>query len=379
MVAIWRNEWLPRSETFIRDQVGALRSWDCRKIGMARTANPLLEPDHVMLRDSLVADSGAPLQPKLAAAYRRTFGTLLAARYARTVGAGLVHAHFGPDGVFASGIAARSRLPLVVTFHGYDATLRDQASDGSKRSVFNAGYQELFRRASVLIAVSEFIAGRLVDIGAPPTIIRRCYIGIPVPPLIDEVRRRDGVCFVGRLVGKKGVSDLLQAVSMMPEPYRTVPVRIIGDGPLRPELENEADRLGVRADFLGFQSSTAVSHLLAKSKIFCGPSKTSASGDSEGFGLVFLEAAAQGLPVVAYRHGGVPEAVADGLTGTLVAEGDVGALSRALASILADPARAEAYGRAGRARVERDFDIRDRTAELEDIYSQVAAKTAYSL
>ena len=88
---------------------------------------------------------------------------------------------------------------------------------------------------------------------------------------------------------------------------------------------------------------------------------------------MFAEAALAGLPVVAYRHGGVVEAVADGETGLLVAEGDVSALSGALAELLTDLARAERLGAAGRARVLADFYVATNTAALEDLYDEAVA------
>jgi glycosyltransferase involved in cell wall biosynthesis len=87
--------------------------------------------------------------------------------------------------------------------------------------------------------------------------------------------------------------------------------------------------------------------------------------------LVFLEASLAGLPCVSYRHGGVPEAVIDGDTGVLADEGDVVGLTRALASILTNPARAAELGARGEARVRSEFDIRTQTAQLERIYDEV--------
>ena len=88
--------------------------------------------------------------------------------------------------------------------------------------------------------------------------------------------------------------------------------------------------------------------------------------------MVFLEAACAGLPVVSYRHGGVPEAVADGESGLLVPEGDVVALSTALEDLLSNPDKAALLGRAGRHRVTSRFDIRTCTADLENIYDRAA-------
>jgi colanic acid/amylovoran biosynthesis glycosyltransferase len=169
---------------------------------------------------------------------------------------------------------------------------------------------------------------------------------------------------------------LLEAVAMLPSPYRSVRVKIVGDGPMRSQLEAQANRLGVNAEFVGFQPSPEVARLLGDSAIFCGPSKTATSGDSEAFGMVFLEAACAGLPVVSYRHGGVPEAVADGESGLLVPEGDVNALSAALTDLLSNPERAALFGKVGRDRLTSRFNITTCTADLEKIYARATARSS---
>jgi len=230
--------------------------------------------------------------------------------------------------------------------------------------------------------VSEFIAQRLRELGAPADKVVVRPIGIPIPAGIDRHPAGlppTGLVFAGRLVQKKGVADLLEAVSRLPEQYRDVPVSIIGFGPLREELAATAERLGVRVRFHGRLSSTEIAEVFRAHAIFCGPSRWSDSGDAEGFGIVFLEAAAQALPVISYRHGGVPEAVVDGETGLLVNEGDVAALSAAIQTLLADPQRAAALGRRGQQRVIAEFDMRQRALELEACYDEAVSKYARAL
>ena len=98
---------------------------------------------------------------------------------------------------------------------------------------------------------------------------------------------------------------------------------------------------------MGHRPPAEVHADLARGGVFCGPSRRTAAGAVEGLGTVFLEAAAHGLAVAAYRSGGVPEAVADGTTGLLAPEGDVPALARALCALLDDPALARRLGEAG--------------------------------
>ena len=117
---------------------------------------------------------------------------------------------------------------------------------------------------------------------------------------------RAGVTFVGRLVDKKGVADLLDAFALLPEPVRSTPLTIVGDGPRVRGLRQRARQVGV--DFVGRQS-TRDRPAARRHAVFCGPSQRAPDGDAESLGMVFVEAALAGLPVVTYRHGGVPEAV----------------------------------------------------------------------
>lgn len=109
-------------------------------------------------------------------------------------------------------------------------------------------------------------------------------------------------------------------------------------------------------------------------EVFCLPSRTAASGDSEGLGIVFNEASACALPVVATRHGGIPEAVLHGETGLLVPEGDAPALATALDAVLSDRSLGARLGHRGREYVRERFDARRQGARLETIYDAVSGR-----
>ncbi|GGL91419.1 glycosyltransferase [Nakamurella endophytica] len=364
-VLAWRDYWLAPSETFIRDQVTGLTRWRPVLVGRRTFDKPLVTPDYAPWTDrwSHRVASRLPSPPGVRRRYRRLFGDPAVE---------VVHAHFGTDGVSALPWADAAGKPLVVSFYGMDVTSmavrRDAAAVRYRRAL-----PRLFDRAHTLLTVSDFLAGRLVDLGAPQYKIRMQYPGTVVgEPAPDG--ERSGVVFVGRFVDKKGVPDLLAAVAMLPEPLRSVPVTLVGYGPLEDELRRTAQRLGLDATFTGRLPSPRIAEVLRRNLVFCGPSRVAPDGDAEGLGMVFVEAALAGLPVVSYRHGGVPEAVADGRTGLLAPEGDVAALSRHLGALLADPDAARAMGRAGRARAVATFELGDRTRVLEDLYDEVAGR-----
>ena len=370
VVAVWKASWLPPSQTFVKNQLDALERWHPLLLGVRRVEGLPVTPDLAPFGSGVVGR--AAHRASAALGYRGVYDRRL-----RSSGARLVHAHFGTSAVQVLPVARRHGLPLVVTFHGYDVT-REPERAGSAGAVYRRRLADVFDYADVLLVNSEFLAGRLLALGAPEAKVRVHRIGIPVDaapePGPAAATSREGVAFVGRLVEVKGVTDLLTAVGRLHAAGQDVSLRIVGDGPLAPALRRQAEELGVAAELLGRRTPAEVAAILRESAIFCAPSRTSADGQAEAFGMVFLEAALQGLPVVAYRHGGVPEAVEDGVTALLAPEGDVDALAQNLALLLEQPDRSRALGAAGRERVLRDFDVRGCTAELESIYDEVAAR-----
>ena len=220
--------------------------------------------------------------------------------------------------------------------------------------------QHLFAQARLLIAVSGFIADRLVTLGAPRSKIMRHHIGIPLPAdhPDDASSIRQGVLFVGRLVEKKGCDDLLAAVAALPPELRSTPLIVIGEGPLRQSLERAARQADLRVDFRGAQSNDSVRHAMREAAAPCAPSRRARNGDAEGLPITILEAAAQRLPVVSTTSSGIPEAIVHGESGLLVKERDRGALADALARALQDADLRRGLADAGRTIVEERFDIR---------------------
>jgi colanic acid/amylovoran biosynthesis glycosyltransferase len=362
-VVAWRDYWLAPSETFIRDQVTELRTWEAICVGRRQFARALVVPHFAPHSDAPAGRlaSRLPASRRTRAGYDR----LLADPAVR-----LVHAHFGQDALTALPYAARAGKPLVVSFYGMDVTaLPYRRSPAGLR--YRQRLPELFDRAHTLIAPSEFLAGELELLGAPRHKMRFIPPGTAVGPRPLPDARRSGIIFVGRLVEKKGAADLLTAVALLPAALRSVPVTIVGYGPLLPGLTRTAQRLGLNVTFAGQQTSAQVQHLLRRHAIFCGPSKRAADGDSESLGMVFIEAALAGLPVASYRHGGVRESVGDGATGLLARESDTAGLAANLRSLLEDPDRATAMGAAGYDRAAALFNLATQTVKLEHMYDSV--------
>ncbi len=367
-VVIFRDRLLPFSETFIRSQVRSLSRFTgvyagCRRVpGLELSDNPVVVLGNSALgRAEEILFKTTGWSPSLA---------MQLGKYQPVV----LHAHFGPDGVTALPLAQRLNIPLVVTFHGFDANL----DDGSFRKTrwgrrYLRRRDALKRNASGFIAVSEFIARRLLDQGFPREKIRVHYIGVdsssfqpkPTAPYSKTV------LFVGRLVEKKGCEYLIRAMGAIQREMPGAELVVIGSGPLLETLERQAQAGLRRYRFLGTQSADSVRTWMHNARVLCVPSIVAASGDAEGLPISLMEAQSSGLPVVCFASAGIPEAVSHGETGFLAPEKDWRALSGYLAKLLWDRDLWTKFSLAGRERIKRMFDLKQQTAKLEQIYEEL--------
>jgi colanic acid/amylovoran biosynthesis glycosyltransferase len=366
-VLIFKETVLPKSETFILAQMQALRNISARLIGLEEVPSGLPLPAKPLLL-SHARNGVASLRAKL---YRKSGIAPVFHARARREEPALLHAHFASGGLTAIPLAKSLHVPLLVTLHGSDVTVK-WASDASMR--------RLGREASLFLCVSEFIRSRAIAVGLPEEKLRVHYIGVDLQQFqsTSNDATRDGVLFVGRLVEKKGCAYVLRAMAAVQQTHPDCLLTIIGDGPLRSDLENLAKQLGITCRFLGSQPSAVVRDHLQRTRIFCAPSITAANGDSEGVPIAFAEAQAMGVPIVSTLHAGIPELVINGKTGLLVEERDHDALAAAITSLLRDPSLWNQFHQNARAHIERSFDLAKQTAELECIYRDVIASGAQS-
>ncbi|MEU4624598.1 glycosyltransferase [Actinoplanes sp. NPDC023801] len=364
-VAIWRSAMLLGSETFIRGQGDALTRWTPTYVGATRITSALSRPDDVIAFPDGPAGRREFLGLRLGGTSPRLRAVLARIR------PDLVHAHFGGDGWLISRTAQQLGVPLIVTVHGHDVTRQPQ-SPGLHGLRYRRNLRAVFGRAALVIAVSEMIRDRAEACGADPARIRVHHTGVPVPATPPVLPKRWDIAFVGRFVAKKGVDDLLTAVSRITAPKPRVV--LIGDGPLLREMRAMAERLGVDATFVGSQPPDSVQRHLAESRILAAPSKTAPDGDTEGLPTTILEAAALGLPVVATRHSGIPEAVLDGRTGLLSPEADPRALAASLVRLIGDAGLRRRLGSHGRDHVIAHFDLDTQTRRLEALYDEAIAE-----
>jgi glycosyltransferase involved in cell wall biosynthesis len=224
--------------------------------------------------------------------------------------------------------------------------------------------------------VSNFIRAHVQALGFPRERTHVHYIGIDVQGFRprESAEEEAVVLHVARLVEKKGTRYLLQAFANCAGRYPQFRLVIVGDGPLRRSLESLAANLslGERAHFLGALPHEEVIRWVRRAAVIALPSVRARNGDAEGLPIVLLEAAAHGVPVLASRHAGIPEATVDGETGYLVGERDVAALSGRLDELMRDGWLRRRMGAQARALVEERFDIQTQAASLESFYDGLA-------
>lgn len=234
-------------------------------------------------------------------------------------------------------------------------------------------YYDLARRnervVDVFVAYGRRMAERLREtIPHRAADVLHLPYGIPLPPRVRPAGRRGPLrlVFAGRLEhGQKGVFDLPEIAAELERRGVTAEWTVIGGGPDEAELRRRWPSPKVR--WAGVLDNATLVERLAEFDVFVLPTR------AEGFPVALLEAQGAGLvPVVSDLESGVPEVVTPGVTGFRPAVGDVASFAEAIAALDADRAKLDAMGRAGRAVVERDYRVEDRTAAYEALYARWA-------
>jgi len=371
LVAVYRHRLIGASETYIRTQGEALSRYRSHYVGMRRDPKGLELPGERVF----VLNGGGTVGRARELAYLELGVSPRLVSAVRPLRPALLHAHLGVDGAAALPLARQLGVPLVVTFHGFDATASDQAARerGRRYRVYLRRREALKREARLFIAVSQFTRTRLLDRGFPEKKIVLHYVGVDTELFRPDpaVAREPVVLFVGRLIEKKGVRHLIAAMREVQGRLPEAELVIAGEGELRRELERQARELGVRARFLGVIQPGEVRAWMNRARALCVPSVEAANGDAEGLPIVALEAMAMALPIVGSASAGIPEAVTHGTNGFLAAEGDDRGLASQLHALLTNAPLWDRMSRATLEDVRERFDLRTQTAALEELYDSV--------
>ena len=267
---------------------------------------------------------------------------------------------------------ARTGVPLAVHFRGADASADRYVKRLEQR------YRRLLQLTSAVIVKNQKMRRRLIALGAQPSQL------VISPSGADEQRFQGATpalmpprfLAVGRFVAKKGPMDTLEAFASLRglsdhgDACRLV---MVGDGPLLPEVKERASQLGLEqmVQFPGVLAPDAVAREMRRARVFVQHSRTAEDGDEEGCPVSVMEAQLCGLPVVATRHGGIPDVVLDQQTGRLVEEGDRMAMAEAMAVLADRPDLAGAWGAAGQRRAQARFTVSHHVEQIATLIDRL--------
>lgn len=290
------------------------------------------------------------------------------ARYIRRKNFDVVHTHSTEAGIIGRFAASMAGTPAVIhTVHG--VPFADDRNDLLEQFVLQCE-RLAARQTDRLVTNADAIAEDYLNRGiGRPEQYRTVYSGIDIDRFRDAEPASDvtgsgvRILMVGRLADGKGFEDLLAALDRLDE--AGVSAYLVGDGPLREDLEAEIERRGLTRSvhMLGYRDD--VPEIMAASDVFVLPSYR------EGTPRVITEAMASGLPVVATDIAGIPEQVEPGTNGFLIAPGNVDELTSRLAQLISSSDLREEFGERSRERVE-SFSIDQMVSDLDAVYRNVA-------
>lgn len=284
----------------------------------------------------------------------------------------VVHGHLPLAGVAARAAGRLNRVPVIYTEHN----LQERYHPITRRAnAFTWGWQR--QVVAVSREVARSIRRNLGD-EVPVTIVRNgIELDRTAPPPEDVLAVRRwldlpvGTPVIGTVAvlrAQKRLDVWLEAARLITRVRPDARFVIVGDGPLRGELEQQAARLGIddRVRFTGLRKD--VPTFLALFDVYL------MSSEYEGLPLALLEAMANSLPIVTTAAGGIPEVLTDGVEGRVLPFGDAQLLARSVLDLLDDPARRATLGGAGRRRVQRRFGVDHMAARLEGLYARIAGR-----
>lgn len=286
----------------------------------------------------------------------------------------LIHAQFGGNGIRILPLARLMNIPLIVSFHGFDASKK--LSSASYRN----GLKDVFDYASAIIVCNTGMSDVL-----PLTESHRAKVHwVPYGIDIEQFSNNNppvqsgpfNILHVGRLVEKKGVPDLIRAFAKASGEVDQMTLHIAGEGREESECRALVDEynLNSKVIFHGWKSPHEVKEMMQQCDLFVLNSRVDSKGDAEGLPNGILEAMAMSKPILSTHHAGIPLAVENGVTGALVKERDTDALAQQIVHLYHHKELRESMGKAGRAKAENLFTLQRMHENLYNIYRKAANK-----
>jgi len=255
------------------------------------------------------------------------------------------------------------KLPLVVHFHGYDASIFEVIEG-------NSNYTEVFKYATYIIAVSRKMEKKLLELGCPNKKLVYNVYG-PKNEFLDIKPNFNKPQFIsiGRFVDKKAPYYTILAFKRVLEEFSDAKLIMAGNGPLLNMCKNLVNHYGIgnSVEFAGIINSEQYREYLEESLAFVQHSIIADNGDSEGTPVAVLEASAAGLPVISTIHAGIPDVIRNKETGLLVEEHDVVGMSNNMMILLKDLSLAKEIGKSGKENIKTNFTLQRHIDVLDSL------------
>lgn len=303
------------------------------------------------------------LRKKLSKSYKKRSKWVLLKNSLLKNNIDVILVEYGNHAFTFSSLFKEMKIPFVVHFHGYDASVTTEL----ERCYY---YKDIFKECAGVIVVSQYMKNTLLEMGCPED---KMYYNTYGPnDLFFKVRatyEKNQLVGIGRFVNKKAPYFTVLAFAKVLEIMPDARLIIGGDGPLLGTCINLAEYLEIdhAVSFPGPITPKQFKNYLSESRAFVQHSVVGPDGDMEGTPVAIMEAQAAGLPVIATLHAGIPDVVLHEETGILVKEKDVNAMAEGMLLLLGDKNRAETFGRNGRIRIHEHFTIEKHIKSLYEI------------
>jgi glycosyltransferase involved in cell wall biosynthesis len=301
------------------------------------------------------------------ASVRDVYQALLLAREIRLKDINHLHAHFAT--------AATTVARLAASFAGVGYTLTAHAKDIFHESINDDDMKKKLNDAKLVVTISDSNLKYLQDTyRLDKTKIRRIYNGIDLNQFGYESpqERPNKIISVGRLIEKKGLSDLIQACKILAKHGHKFNCEIIGTGELKIELQSQIDSLGIgeMVKLTGPKPQSEVAKCVQSAAVFVAPCVIGSDGNRDGLPTVLLESMALGTPCISTNVNGIPEVLHHEKTGLMVAQNNPISLANEIERLYTDPTLRVNLATNARSMLESRFDIYLNASKLRDIFSE---------
>jgi glycosyltransferase involved in cell wall biosynthesis len=353
------------SETFVNEHINRLYG---EKKVLYGGAFPVYDDKHFYLITSKLGLLSYLIQKRIFNKKNITVRTNALVTYLKKNNIDAVFTEYGTVGSMVAEACKIANLPLIIHFHGADAYHKKNLGN------YLPYYKKAFDYASGIVAVSLEMVEQLVKLGAPRPKISFISCGVDVDKFsLVNLTKENNFLSVGRFVEKKSPLTLIKAFKLVVDKLPDCKLFMVGNGPLFKQSVALIKKLNLQSNIIlmGVFDQEQIKRLLRNSKCFIQHSVTAKGGDKEGTPVSILEAAASGLPIVSTKHGGITEAVIDGVTGYLVNEYAVDEMADRMMKIaLSTPQELFKMGIASRNHIIKNYSIDKQIQKLDAVIAQ---------